>query len=80
MEEPYKNRVFAISQEWVERFRDYSTRIKQMLRDPAQDIEQKIQRPGPIENFDLVYLSPNYQAKIGQPDVKFNDWAHMTLN
>ena len=68
LNEPLKNRVFAISQTWVDVFLDYSQKLKQLQRDPQDIQEVKPLRPGPIENFDLVYLSPKYQAMVGKED------------
>jgi hypothetical protein len=76
LNEPMKNRVFAISQTWVDQFRNYSTKLKTLKKeDPEEFAEVKSLRPGPVENFDLVYLSPKYQEKVGKPEQKFNDWA-----
>ena len=79
LNEPMKNRVFAISQTWVDQFRNYSSKLKDLKTD-EDATEVKTMRPGAIENFDLVYLSPKYKDLIGKDDHKFNDWSQMNLN
>lgn len=68
LSEPMKNRVFAISQYWIDQFINYSSKLKSLEFDLQEFEEAKSLRPGPVENFDLVYLSPKYQEKVGKPE------------
>lgn len=42
--------------------------MKELQREPQDMSTLKSLRPGPIENFDLVYLSPKYQSQVGKED------------
>ena len=72
VKEPYKNRVFAIPASWLDFLETYRNKLVQ------RDTEAV--KPGPVDNFELVYLSPLYQEKAGNADEKFNDWSQMSLN
>ena len=60
LQEPMKNRVFAVSQCWVDKFNTYFSNL--------QSKDDEAVKPGPIDNFDLVYLSPKYQEQMNVAD------------
>ena len=103
MSEGYKSQAFAVSSAWITNFRSYARNIKDLYdnaiyqKTSMKEVQQMfrtiqdIERPGPIQNFDLVFMSPEYkQVKeqlMAQNDFKrdtsamkvnlFNDWSSM---
>jgi len=74
----------AVSARWLSRFDEY---IKELKSTDDFNKQCQVQRPGPIDNFDLLDLEPVYVNKM--KDImtldsskwckEFTDWEHMTL-